>query len=71
MSEITACKNELLCNICGKPLDLFDMQENFYIHKKIGYGSEHDGDYVDLHLCCDCFDKIVASCKVSPIVAAE
>ena len=27
----------------------------------------HDGDNVDLQLCCDCFDKLVSECNVSPI----
>ena len=37
------------------------------MHRHIGYGSVHDGDIVNLHLCCDCFDKIVDECKVSPV----
>lgn len=54
--------------IAGKELDLFDLQEDFSIHRQhIGYGSIHDGDNVDLQLCCDCFDKLVSECNVSPI----
>ena len=57
-----------VCNYCGKELDLFDLQEDFSIHRQhIGYGSIHDGDNVDLQLCCDCFDKLVSECNVSPI----
>ncbi len=56
-----------LCSHCGKELDFFDQQQDFSIHKHIGYGSIYDGDYVDLHLCCECFDKAVAECKISPI----
>ena len=38
------------------------------IHRQhIGYGSIHDGDNVDLQLCCDCFDRLVSECNVSPI----
>lgn len=59
--------NQFTCNRCGKALDMFDLQQNFYISTSIGYGSIHDGDKVDLRLCCDCFDKLVAACKVSPI----
>ena len=52
-----------VCNYCGKELDLFDLQEDFSIHRQhIGYGSIHDGDNVDLQLCCDCFDKLVSEC---------
>ena len=57
-----------VCNYCGKELDLFDLQEDFSIHRQhIGYGSIHDGDNVDLQLCCDCFDKLVSECNVSQL----
>lgn len=58
-----------VCNCCGKKLDIFDRQQNFYIHKfQIGYGSAHDGDGVHLQLCCECFDELVKRCKVNPII---
>ena len=57
----------LICNHCGKELDFFDLQNDFSIHKRIGYGSVHDGDYVHMRLCSDCFDKLVEECEVSPI----
>lgn len=56
-----------ICNRCGRELDFWDVQEDFTIYRHIGYGSVHDGDIVNLHLCCDCFDKIVDECKVSPV----
>ena len=56
-----------ICNLCGKELDFFDLQNDFSIHRKIGYGSVHDGDGVHLRLCSDCFDEIVDECNVSPI----
>jgi hypothetical protein len=55
------------CNLCGKDLNLFDKQENFSIHKEIGYGSEHDGDTLDLQICCECMDEIIKKCVLSPI----
>jgi len=60
-----------VCNRCGKELDFFDQQQDFTIHKHIGYGSVHDGDHVNLQLCCECFDKAVAECKISPIEEAS
>lgn len=57
-----------VCNYCGKELDVFDLQQDFFIHTRIGYGSIYDGDFVRLQLCCDCFDKLVGACKVSPII---
>lgn len=56
------------CNYCGKEMDFFDLQEDFTIHREIGYGSGYDGETVDLHMCCSCFDKIVSECKICPIV---
>ena len=56
------------CNLCGEEFDLFDQQEGYSIHKKVGYGSTHDGEEIKLDLCCKCFDKIVDACAVSPVV---
>ena len=56
-----------ICNHCGKELDVFDLQQDFTIHRKIEYGSSYDGCIVHLQLCCDCFDKTVEACKVNPI----
>lgn len=56
-----------VCNRCGKEFDIFDLQQDFTIHKQVQYGSVYDGCYVDYHLCCDCFDRAVQECKVSPI----
>lgn len=61
-------QDKKICNYCGKELDLFDQQQDFIIHTQIGYGSIHDGDRVHCQLCCDCFDKLVGECKISPIV---
>lgn len=60
---------ETVCNICGQKLDFFDRQEDYTIKKSIGYGSMYDGDIVDLHICCSCFDKIISNCVVSPLVS--
>lgn len=61
--------DEIFCNICGKRMDDFDIQENFTIKKSIiGYGSSHDGDGLNLHICCDCIDKIIDKCMIDPIV---
>lgn len=65
--EVQILQDKQVCNLCGKELDFFDRQENFTIHTRIGYGSVHDGDKVHLQFCCDCFDKVVAMCAVSPI----
>ena len=60
-----------VCNICGKDFDKLDEAENFGLHYKVGYGSVHDGDEIDLDLCCSCFDEfidyIISRCKINPI----
>ena len=56
------------CNLCGMPLDEWDVQENYSIHTKVGYGSKYDFCEVRLQLCCRCFDSLVERCAVSPIV---
>lgn len=47
------------CTICGKDFDLFDTQLDFSFQKQVGYGSVHDGEYIRLNLCCDCFDRVI------------
>ena len=59
---------QIVCNLCGRPFDMWDIQEDYSIHKTCGYGSRYDMETIDLHLCCDCFDKIVSSCKASPVL---
>ena len=51
--------NKLICSMCGKELDEFDLQEDFYFKHYIGYGSKYDLDIFEARLCCDCFDKIL------------
>ena len=47
------------CTICDKPFDLMDEQLGIVVDKVVPYGSVHDGERMKLHLCCDCFDKVV------------
>lgn len=49
-------KGKTLCNVCGKEFSDYDEQEHIGLHSQIGYGSKHDGDIIDLDICCDCFD---------------
>ena len=60
------------CSICGKPFDMWDMQEDFCLNRHIGYGSKYDNNILQLNLCCGCFDKlldhIIPQCKINPIM---
>lgn len=62
---------EKCCNLCGNPLDEFDTQNDFTIHKKIGYGSIYDTDEAKFHLCCKCFDMLVGQCSKTPIIPSS
>lgn len=61
----------IVCNVCGKTFDFYDSNESFGMHHYIGYGSKHDGEILDLNLCCKCFDKvldlIIPMCKHTPV----
>ena len=56
------------CNFCVKEMDEFDVMSDFTISKKIGYGSVHDGEEVDLKLCCACFDRVTHACVIDPFI---
>ena len=51
--------SEKVCNMCGKTLDDFDLQNNPNIHTTLCYGSKYDGSTIDLDLCSDCWDSIL------------
>ena len=59
---------KLICNMCGKEFDHWDLQEGFGFHSQyIGYGSKYDECSLELDLCCGCMDKIIESCEISPV----
>lgn len=62
-------KTNNYCNICGKPLNDFDLHEDLSIKKeRLGYGTVHDGDGLNLSICCACLDALVERCTISPII---
>lgn len=64
-------QDEKICNKCGIVLDRWDLENDFTIHKKIGYGSMHDGETVELHLCSWCMDNLINGCLRCPIIEKE
>lgn len=58
---------EIVCNQCGKQFDIWDIQENFSIYRNLGYGTKYDGGNLELDLCCECINRLVDGCKVSPV----
>lgn len=59
--------SKVVCNMCGRDFDTWDKQEDFSIHKRCGYGTKYDGETLNLDICCDCMERLIDSCKVSPI----
>lgn len=64
-------QSKIICNLCGKEFDQWDKLGNFSICKRLGYGSKYDGETVNIDICCDCMEKLVESCVVSPIEKGE
>ena len=66
---------KLICSMCGKELDEFDLQEDFSFKRYIGYGSRYDMNIFEARLCCDCFDKILDAVlpmfKINPLSEYE
>ncbi len=58
---------EIICNKCGKKFDFWDTQEDFSIKKSLGYGTKYDGSTLELNLCCECMEKLIEECAISPI----
>ena len=56
------------CNKCGKEFDIWDLQEDFTIYRHLGYGTKYDGAKLELDLCCDCMEKLIDKCVISPII---
>lgn len=59
--------SRIKCNLCKKELDFWDMTEDYSIKGRLGYGTKYDGNDLELHICCECMNKLIDSCKISPI----
>lgn len=58
---------EIVCHKCGRKFDLWDTQEEFTISRGLGYGTKYDGEVLELALCCNCMEKLIDECVMSPI----
>ncbi len=60
----------MLCNLCGKTLNVFDENIRGNLEIRFGYGSKRDGDRMNFSLCSDCVDKMadefISRCKHEP-----
>lgn len=66
-SPLDSNKENRHCNMCGNKLDLWDMQEDFSIRRKLGYGTKYDEDILDFQICCDCMEMLIDKCAIFPI----
>lgn len=48
-------------------MDVWDLNEDTKIEKYLGFGSEHDGERVEISICCRCFDNIIRECVINPV----
>lgn len=60
-----------VCNMCGREMELHDIYADFTLHKQLGYGTEYDGDTLDLHICNECMSELIHKCAVNPIIENE
>lgn len=58
-----------ICNKCGREFDMWDEQENFSICTQCGYGTKYDGCRIELDLCCECMEKLIGECEISPVIS--
>ncbi len=59
--RVIKLKNPIACLSCGKPLeavDNSDVEGGIVGHIYAGYGSDHDGDILQIVLCDSCADKL-------------
>lgn len=61
----------IVCNKCGRVFNIWDTQENFSIKRSLGYGTIYDGDKLDINLCCECMEKLIEECAISPIIEED
>ncbi len=61
----------MLCNKCGRTID----NEGIYFGAsgdlRLGYGSKYDGEIARFDLCADCLDRLIDTCKISPIESED
>lgn len=59
------------CSNCGKTLDMFDELSGISVRKPLGFGSQFDGQFLNIRLCCECTDTVIRSCRISPVTDDE
>lgn len=50
------------CSKCGADIDDYD--GGIVVNQKMGYGSDFDGTFILMKLCCKCSDKLIKGCKL-------
>lgn len=66
--DIQVTKKQLdrvVCNRCGRELEKYE--DHLSVSKKWGYGTGFDGETHNFDLCEECYKKIAADFKISPL----
>lgn len=61
----------VLCNLCGSSFSFFDDAQGYSIYKDIGYGSDFDGNKLELDICVGCMDELINKCAINPVTTDE
>lgn len=54
----------ILCNKCGKNIDIKTYKDYLEIYKTWGYNSNYDNETHEFELCQDCYNDLIASLKI-------
>lgn len=54
----------ILCNKCGKNIDIKTYKDYLEIYKTWGYNSNCDNETHEFDVCQDCYDEIIKSLKI-------
>lgn len=63
---------DIVCNKCGNSCKVVDCENYFSCAELVvhwGYGSGHDGEVHEAHLCEQCWEQIIKDFKYSDLVA--
>lgn len=65
-------KKKVYCNLCGDELNQISAMGGCYINAdRIGYGSKHDGEPLNLNLCDNCRGTVSDLCRDTPYIPYE
>ncbi len=61
----------VICNRCGKNIEINKYKDFLNINKIWGYNSNHDNELHEFELCEECYDELVKELKIKPKVTKK